>query len=276
MPERHRGNVGWLPISLVAVAVIVFFMMAGASGGIRLAVLYGPIFDDFAGPAGSPPDSAIWGYDVGGGGWGSNELQVYTDSTENAYLDGQGHLLIQARRTPSGYTSARLVTRGKAEFQYGTITARIQFPSGQGLVPAFWLLGSDIAAVDWPKCGEIDVMELPNVGTTYNSSLHGPLSTPQAGSRLAQASGPAGGDLTAGFHDYWVRRQPGEIRVGVDGVTHALFTPQSLPPGGQWVFDKPMFALLSVAVGGDWPGPPDESTPFPATMLVDWLRYTPE
>jgi beta-glucanase (GH16 family) len=233
----------------------------------------GSFFDNFIGPAGSPPNPQIWGYDLGGGGWGNNEQEVYTNSPNNVRLDGNGDLVIQAQRTPTGYTSARLVTRGKADIQYGTLMARIKFPSGQGIWPAFWMLGSNIDSVGWPAAGEIDMMELPDVGTTYNTALHGPWANGQPGFWTASTSGPAGTDLSTGFHNYWVTREPGLIMVGVDGYVRSVYTRSSIPAGAQWVFDAPSYALLNVAVGGNWPGPPSNSTPFPATMLVDWVSY---
>lgn len=187
--------IGRVPVSVFAVIVMLTTGLIAVDDDtrrIRLAATSGAVFDDFLGPAGSKPNAQIWDYDLGGGGWGNNELQVYTDSADNVRLDGQGNLLIQARRTGTGYTSARLVTRGKANIQYGTMMARIKFPAGQGLLPAFWMLGSDITSVGWPKSGEIDLMELPNVGTTYNTALHGPWTAPKTGFWSASTSGPAG------------------------------------------------------------------------------------
>jgi beta-glucanase (GH16 family) len=175
---------------------------------------------------------------------------------------------------------------------YGTVSARIQFPSGQGLLSQFWLLGADYAELGWPQCGqidtmgklcwpdtgEIDIMEIPNGGAAYQSTLHGPTVPPQP--RGWQAAVRAK-DLTPvpstdGFHDYWVHRTVDRIEFGIDGITTTVFTPENLPPDGQWVFNKPMYAVLNVTVGNEWTGPPDDSTPFPATMLVDSFRYTPE
>jgi beta-glucanase (GH16 family) len=216
-----------------------------------------------------------WNYEYGQPGIANHELQIYTDSTDNVRMDGQGHLVLEAHRTAEGYTSGRLSTRGKLDMMYGTVAARIKFPSGQGIWPAFWLLGSDIDSVGWPECGEIDIMELVNTGTTYNVSLHGP----PAGSDFADSDAVSAQgqieDLTTDFHTYWVTRQPGHITIGVDERVLGMFTPDSLPGYARWVFDHPMYAVLNVAVGGDWAGPPNESTPFPATMLVDWFRYTP-
>lgn len=237
------------------------------------------IVDNFDGPKGSPPDPRLWDYDLGP--WQDDGLQTYTNSPDNVRLDGEGHLVIQARPTPTGYTSARPVTRGKLEMLYGTLTARIKFPAGQGIWSAFWTLGTDFPTVGWPRSGEIDIMELVNNGDTYHVTLHGP----QGGTdyyggvkvtdEVVGTKGPTP-DLTQDFHEYWVQRRPDFIRIGVDNQTLATFTPESLPPGGQWVFNRPMYALLDVAVGGPWAGSPDTSTPWPATMLVDWFRYQPE
>jgi beta-glucanase (GH16 family) len=247
----------------------------------------GTVADDFGGVAGSAPDPALWGYHLGP--YRDHGLQTYTDSPDNVRLDGQGHLVIQARDTGDGYTSTRLVTQDKLAMQYGSIQARIKMPSGQGIWPAFWTLGTSYYPDEWlrwPACGEIDIMELVNNGSTYNVALHGPQgSTDYYGGAAASGQfvgtrGPISEvssitDLTDDFHDYWTIWREDHIVVGVDGTMLAEFTPASLPAGGQWVFNAPMYAILQIAVGGDWPGPPDESTPWPATMLVDSFRYTP-
>jgi beta-glucanase (GH16 family) len=236
------------------------------------------VFDDFDGPAGSLPSAELWDYDIGP--YQDAGLQTYTKRSENVRLDGDGHLVIQALRTSDGYTSARPMTRGKLDMLYGTVSARIKFPAGQGIWPAFWLLGSNVPEVGWPRSGEIDVMEIVNTGTTYHVTLHGPQGNTdyfggvEASGQVVGTSGPIA-DLTADFHTYWVDWQPKAITIGVDDTVLGDFTPSSLPPGAEWAFDHPMYALLNIAVGGPWPGPPDESTQFPATMLVDWFRYTP-
>lgn len=231
----------------------------------------GPILDEFSGPAGAAPNPSLWVAEVGASsekGWERGSVQTYTNSTENVRLDGQGHLIIEARKSGDAYTSARLVTRGKAEFGYGTITARIKFPAGQGIWPAFWMLGSNIDSVGWPQCGEVDVMELINTGTNYHVSLHGP------GADVVKTNSIP--DLTDDFHTYWVTRKQDSVTVGVDEGTLWSFSPSSLPPEAPWVFNGPMHVLLNIAVGGDWPGPPEDSTLFPKTMLVDWFRFDPE
>ena len=241
----------------------------------------GTIIDNFDGPAGSLPDPALWDFDLGP--WRDDGLQTYTLNPDNVRLDGDGHLVIQARPAPDGYTSARPVTRGKLTMQYGTISARIKFPPGPGIWPAFWLLGTNYHPDDpsaWPDCGEIDIMELVNNGDTFHVALHGPQGGTDyygggaASGKVVGARGPIP-DLTDDFHNYWLNWAPNSIVIGVDEQTLGSFTPESLPPGGKWVFNEPMYALLNIAVGGPWPGPPDASTPWPATMLVDQFTYTP-
>lgn len=231
----------------------------------------GALLDEFEGPAGSPPNPDYWVFDVGPSsvkGWEQGSVQTYTDSPQNVRLDGEGHLIIQARDDNGEYTSGRITTRGKINFGNGRISARIKFPAGQGLWPAFWMLGSNIEEVGWPESGEIDIMEIVNVGDKYNISLHGPRGD-------VSLRGPVN-DLTEGFHVYWADRTENSIKVGIDETTYGEFTPAVFPVGSKWVFnDSPNHVLLNVAVGGDWPGQPDDSTPFPATMMVDWFRFDP-
>jgi beta-glucanase (GH16 family) len=246
-----------------------------SSWGRATAMPPSAVFDDFVGPAGSPPNPGLWGYDVGSG-WGKGELQTYTNSTNNVYLDGQGHLVIAAQKSGDSYTSGRLVTRGRLAMTYGTMSASIKLPAGQGIWPAFWMLGTNIDTVGWPECGEIDLIEtFQSDPTQYHITLHGPSAEAPADGYQVQFSG-AITDLSQGFHTYWVTREPGRITAGIDSATLATFTPASMPPGGEWVFDnQPMYGLLDVAVGGGMPGLPDASTPFPAAMLVAGFRYTP-
>ncbi|MGV9825928.1 glycoside hydrolase family 16 protein [Gordonia sp. NPDC003429] len=229
------------------------------------------MLDDFSGTAGAAPKSSLWNYDVGGGGWGNGEWQTYTSARANSRLNGSGQLIIEARSDGSQITSARLRTSGKFEFTYGTLEARIKMPAGAGLHPAFWLMGSDIGTVGWPRCGEIDIIETVNSAVTWHTALHGPTTT--AAHWQAQQQGIAA--LANSYHVYGVRRSPGSVSMTVDGKTVSTFTQASLPAGAQWVFDKPMFALLNLAVGGTWPGAPNSTTPNPSQMLVDWTRYTP-
>ena len=230
--------------------------------------------DNFTGAAGTRPNSAIWGYHLGAGGDGG-QLEAFTDSTKNASLDGTGNLAITAIREPIqvpgfgtfNYSSAFLTTQGKLDFTYGTIAASIKMPVQQGLTSAFWALGSDIQAVGWPTGGEIDIVELANNGTYGGSTLHGP------GGYALPVQTPV--DIKTGYHTFWMHWEHNLIVTGVDNTTLAVYTPDSLSPGTPWTFnDRSMFAILSLHVGGPY-GTPDSSTVLPASMLVDWLSYSP-
>lgn len=228
---------------------------------------------EFDGPAGSPPDG-IWRIATGGGGWGNNESQVYTDHPDNVGLDGNGHLALTARRSTDGQiTSARIDTNGSIAFTFGRAEARIALPAGAGLHPAFWLLGANLDQVGWPAAGEIDVIETLNQVTEWHSTVHAPQTGTERGQQMS-ATGPVPFPLAGVFRTYWVERTPGRIVTGVDDTTLLTVTPLNLEEGAAWVFDAPFHLLLNLAVGGDWPGPADESTPFPATMLIDWVRVT--
>jgi beta-glucanase (GH16 family) len=262
---------------LLALAVIGLLLSAstGLYGPVSASAPSAAFFDDFLGPAGAPPDPEHWDYDLGP--W-PKQLQTYTTSSGNVRLDGAGNLMIEARKADDGaITSGRLVTRGKLDMMYGTLSARIKAPSGQGISPAFWLIGSDTATTGWPDAGEIDVFEMPNVGTYSYTTIHGPwIGTPPAEKPdyKVWTEGPTD-DLSAGFHTFWLCRSPYTIVIGMDNRTLATFTPDSLTPQQRWVFERPMYAILNVAVADPWAGPPDDTTPWPATMLVDWIRWVP-
>ena len=242
--------------------------------------------DEFNGTDGSSPDASKWTYDtgVGGNGWGNNELETYTNRTKNAQIQG-GNLVITAVKEtyadPSdgvtrNYTSARLKTQGLFSQAYGRFEARIKIPAGQGMWPAFWMLGNDISSVGWPKCGEVDIME--NIGKEpgiVHGSLHSPSTIGQTSDSTALFSLPAGQKFADDFHLYAAEWEPGTIRFYVDSTLYATFNSSQWPAGGAWVFDHPFFIILNVAVGGSWPGSPDNSTVFPQQMLVDYIRvYT--
>jgi beta-glucanase (GH16 family) len=230
--------------------------------------------DEFDAPAGSAVDGSKWKYDVGGNGWGNDQLEYDTEGTDNAVQDGAGNLVITARPGSGDdscwngacqYTSARLDTGGRFSVKYGELQARIQIPCGKGLWPAFWALGSNVDSVGWPASGEIDMME--NVGgepTTIHGSLHGP------GYQLTGASENSASYCQA-FHLYAATWSSSGISFQVDGQTYASFTPASTN-GNPWVFDQSFFLILNLAVGGSWPGDPDSSTQFPAQMKVDYVR----
>lgn len=234
--------------------------------------------DEFDGPAGSPPDPAIWKPEVGGHGWGNRELQFYTDG-ENASLDGTGSLAIVVRRSDPRlrgeryggcqYTSARLISKDRVAFRYGVVQARIRLPGGRGIWPAFWMLGQDLDQAGWPQCGEIDVME--NFGTdpaVVQGTVHGP---GYSGARGIAATCQAGLNLCDDFHLYSVAWEPDRIRWYLDGRNYATVTPGDLR-GHRWVFDHDFFLLVNVAVGGVASVRPDTSTVFPQRMLVDYIR----
>ena len=229
--------------------------------------------DEFSQSDGSKPDSAKWSYDIGGTGWGNNELQYYTDRTENARIEG-GNLVIEARAENFGgrnHTSARLLTRNKASWTYGRMEARIRIPRWKGIWPAFWMLGANIGSVNWPNCGEIDIME--NIGSlpsTLYGTVHGPGYSGAGG--ISGNTVLAGAALADDFHVYAVEWEENRIRWFLDGQAYFTVTPASLPNGSQWVFNQPQFILLNLAVGGNWPGNPDGNTTFPQRMTIDYVR----
>jgi len=229
--------------------------------------------DDFKGPAGTAPDATKWTYDLGGGGWGNQELEIYTNQPTNVFQDGSGNLVIKAVRMPDGsYTSARLKTQGRFAIQYGRIEARIRIPYGQGLWPAFWMLGDNISSVGWPDCGEVDIME--NIGKEpliVHGTLHGPGYSGDS-PLTAKFELPAAQRFADDYHVYGVEWSPDIMVFLVDGHRYYTVTPSNLPVGTKWVFDHPFFLLLNVAVGGSWPGNPDSTTVFPQMMLVDWVQ----
>jgi beta-glucanase (GH16 family) len=240
--------------------------------------------DEFNGADGTSPDPSKWNYDTGGNGWGNNELECYTNLTQNAQMKG-GNLVITAMRQPAyacsdgttrDYTSARLKTEGLFNQAYGRFEARIKIPKGQGMWPAFWMLGNNNSSVSWPQCGEIDIME--NIGrepVVVHGSLHGPSTVSQTSDATSSFSLPGGQNFADDFHLYAVEWQPGTVSFFVDSNLYATFAQSQWPAGGTWVFDHPFFIILNVAVGGTWPGSPDNSTVFPQQMLVDYVRvYT--
>ena len=234
--------------------------------------------DEFDGPDGSAPDPKKWTVETGEGTWQNSELEYYTARQANVRVE-KGNLIIEALREkftgPEGatreYTSARLKTDKLFTQKYGKFEARIRIPHGQGMWPAFWMLGDDISAAGWPACGEIDIME--NIGrepATIYGTIHGPgySGDKSLGAPYAIPAGKFADD----FHVFAVEWEPKEIRFYVDGHLYETRTPADLPAGTRWVYDHPFFLILNVAVGGKWPGNPDASTKFPQQMLVDYVR----
>lgn len=234
--------------------------------------------DEFDGPTGAAVDPTKWTPNVGGSGWGNHELEYYTASSSNAYQSG-GSLVIKAIKehytgsdnVTREYTSARLITKNKFAPLYGRFEARIKIPYGQGFWPAFWLLGSNIDALHWPACGEIDIME--NIGkepSTIHGTIHGPgySGSGGLGASYVLANNQRFADS---FHTFAVEWEPQVLRFYCDGILYKTRTPGDIP-GKTWVFDHPFFIILNLAVGGDWPGSPDATTVFPQTMIVDYVR----
>ncbi len=247
-----------------------------ASGNTNWTLVWA---DEFNGPNGSTVDPKNWTFEIGGNGFGNDELEYYTDRPKNAVVEN-GNLVIHALKeqytgqdgVTRDYTSARLKTQGKFSQRYGRFEARIKIPYGQGLWPAFWMLGDDITTAGWPDCGEIDMME--NIGkepATAHGSIHGPGYSGSEGIE-ARTSLQAPQRLADNFHVYAAEWEPRVIRFYLDDQLYVTRTPADLPRGRKWVFDHPFFLLLNVAVGGGWPGNPDATTTFPQTMLVDYVR----
>ncbi|MER5636733.1 glycoside hydrolase family 16 protein [Kitasatospora sp. NPDC002227] len=235
--------------------------------------------DEFNGATGAAPDPKRWRHVLDGQGHGNNELEYYTADPANAALDGAGHLQITARPAdpaagltcwygPCQYTSARLDTDGLfSAAAPGRFEARMKLPCGTGLWPAFWALGTRTDQIGWPDGGEIDVMEnLGNETGTVHSALHGP-----GGFQDVSAySLPGSRQFCDDYHVFAVDRQVDRLSFSVDGkVRHTVLQSQA---GWRWVFDEPFFLVLNLAVGGDWPGPPDDTTVFPAVLSVDYVR----
>jgi beta-glucanase (GH16 family) len=239
--------------------------------------------DEFNGTNGSAVDSSKWTSETGGGGWGNNELEYYTSRLQNAWQqDGKLVIKVEAEKhtgadgVSRNYTSARLKTLGKFSQTYGRFEARMKIPRGQGIWPAFWMLGNDIDQPGWPDCGEIDIME--NIGkepSVVHGTIHGP-GYSGAGGIGSSFSLPGNPSFADDFHIFAVEWEPNVIRFYVDDHLYATRTPADLPKGAKWVYDHPFFILLNVAVGGEWPGNPDATSIFPQAMLVDYVRvYEP-
>ena len=292
--------------------VIVAFAMTAGSGAAYEQDWGKPVWSDEFNSSvrGAPPDASNWNYEVGGDGWGNHELEIYCAAgaggtatasevaapavcnveQPNAFQDGKGHLIIRALRVsaepaPTGtWTSARMKSVGLREFQYGRMESCMKLPVGAGLWPAFWMMGT---GARWPAGGELDIME--NISATGGSenrlgptkvegTIHGPSTSPSGHFSLTQVDTlPVGGrvdDSTPGCHVYGAIWSPFMIQIYVDDWRKPYFirTAADVPADGRWVFNAPFYFLLNLAVGGDWPGPPDVATPSPADVVVDYVR----
>lgn len=252
--------------------------------------------DEFTNTSGAPaqPNPAVWTYDTGNSGFGNSELENYcawgsstspcSTTSPSEFVGTDGYLHIEAQQpSPGAYTSARLKTQGLFSFQYGRFEVRAMVPEAQGFWPAAWLLGNNISNVNWPACGEQDVLERVNAALSPDwneGSVHGTGFT--GGSGLGTQYPFPGGQTAAQWHTYGMIWSPGSVQYYIDApsTVYATYTPSSLTPlndGAVWPFDdgQSNFIILNLAIGGSWPGPPDSSTPFPSEMLVDYVRiYT--
>ncbi len=231
--------------------------------------------DEFDGPEGAPPNPAIWTYDIGGDGWGNNQLEFNTDRPENVSLDGEGHLRIVARAESymgNDYTSGRIKTQGLFEQKHGRFEARIKLPEGQGFWPAFWMLGSNIDEVPWPGCGEIDILEHQGLRPErVFASLHGP-GYSGANPISGDFSLPDGESFADDFHVFAVDWDPSRITFSVDDEVYHAVNSTEVRIFGDWVFNQDFFVILNLAVGGNLGGPVGPDTVFPSQMLIDYVR----
>ncbi|MFI5909967.1 ricin-type beta-trefoil lectin domain protein [Dactylosporangium sp. NPDC051541] len=259
--------------ALMATIAATGLIVAAAPTAAQAAVVWN---EDFSGASGQGVDASKWNFDTGGGGFGNSELEYYNSGTSNVFQDGQGHLVIEARRESGGrtcwygtcqWTSGRIQTAGKFTQQYGHIEARIQVPKGNGLWPAFWMLGGG----NWPNDGEIDIME--NVGRDPNTvygTIHGP---GYSGGNAVGGTRNIGQPLGNAYHTFAVDWSPNLIIWTIDGSEYFRATPASTR-GNPWVYDHPFFIILNLAVGGPFPGSPDGSTPSVNRMLVDYVHVS--
>ncbi|MEO1011036.1 MAG: glycoside hydrolase family 16 protein [Bacteroidota bacterium] len=229
------------------------------------------------------PDPQKWAFDIGDGsaegipGWGNEELQYYTDRTENVTVQN-GFLLITAQEenfNGSSYTSARLKTEGILEQAYGRFEARMRLPFGQGYWPAFWLLGNNCDENPWPACGEIDIMEyVGDEPTVVLGSVHGPGYS--GGDAISKDFELENDRFDTGFHVFGIEWTPEYINYYVDDTLYQTLTPEDIAEEtddeGEWIFDRPFYIVLNLAIGGELPGSPNSETIFPQTMLVDYVR----
>lgn len=219
------------------------------------------------------PNNTIWTYNLGTGnnGWGNSELQYYTDNSKNVTVK-DGMLQITAIKEDfngAQYTSARLLTKGLFEKKYGRFEARIKLPYGQGLWPAFWLLGADSDTNTWPQCGEIDIMEFKGQEpTTVHGTVHGPGYS--GGNPITKSYSLVNSRFDTDFHIFGIEWGENYINFYVDNVLYNQITPNKVT--GKWVYDHPFYIILNLAVGGNYVGSPNAETVFPQTMYVDYVR----
>jgi beta-glucanase (GH16 family) len=272
----------------IAAAAVVSMIGGPAEAAAKKPVLKLLWHQEFSGKAGQTPNSSVFNYDLGGGGWGNLEHEAYVD--DHAKTDGskQGNLVLSATRytpdpgglsytcpinTPDSaceFLSSRLQTSGNVAFQYGEISARIKVPSGDGVWPAFWLLGNDSSTNQWPNCGEIDIMETR--GDQYKTTIFGTAHGPgYSGENGIVNSTNTKSTTAAGYHIFSVIWVKNKIQWLVDDKVYHTVTPSMT--GRNYVFNKPFFMILNLAMGGNFVGGPVDPTLQSASMSVDWIRY---
>jgi len=282
-----RTTLLWVQLLLAVLTIAVHRDAAGVASRATWRLVWQ---DEFDGPAGTAPDAGRWRFETGDGcasgncGWGNNEREYYTADRANVALTGDGSLAITARVAPAGlrcyygacrYTSAKLSTRGLYEPSYGRVEARIRLPRGQGLWPAFWMLGSGFPALPWPACGEIDIMEFRGSRPgEMSSAMHGPGYS--GDTPFVHRFGWPEVALSSDFHRYAAEWEPGQVRFYVDDVLHYTVNRSATSTLGEWAFDHPFYIILNLAVGGHFDRDPESDAIFPATLLVDYVRaYSP-
>jgi beta-glucanase (GH16 family) len=272
-----KANQSMLSNSLVIIALSVSILSCTNDDSAFIERNYQLVWEDnFTGQAGTSPDASKWTYDIGVGpgndGWGNQELEYYTNRPENVSLDGSGNLAITARKENylgRNYTSARIKTKDLFSQKYGRFEARIKMPWGQGLWPAFWMLGANIDEVGWPQCGEIDIMEYRGQQPLIvHGSLHGPGYS--GGNAITKSFGLTDSRFDVDFHVFAIEWGEDYIDYFVDDNLYQRIKPEDV--AGQWVYDQPFFMILNVAVGGNYVGAPSPQTQFPQTMLVDYVK----
>lgn len=219
---------------------------------------------------GNKLDESVWNYELGDGcpnlcGWGNNERQIYTK--ENHHFE-DGNLIITAKKEGETYSSTRITTQGKQEFQYGRMEARASLPVGQGIWPAFWMLGTDIGQVGWPACGEIDILEYVGrePGEIF-TTLHTPSNHGDNGSSK-KTKFPG---IEKGFHTYAVEWSPEKMDFFVDEQHVFTYNPEP-KNAATWPFDQPFYFIINMAIGGNFGGPEVDDTIFPQEFKVDYVR----
>jgi len=270
----------------LAIACVVFLGCANDESTPVGAQKLNLVFEDeFNGESGATINPDNWNFEIGNGsnGWGNNELQYYTDRPENVSLDGDGNMVLTARRESFQgfpFTSARITTKGKVEQQYGRFEARIKMPGGRGVWPAFWMLGNAIETtpdddpntIPWPFVGEIDITELrgqePNITI---GSVHGPGYS--GGNAISGSYAIEDERFDGDFHEYAIEWTEDTIEYYIDGIRFNIIIKEDVPDNAEWVFnERPFFMILNIAVGGNFVGFPVDDTPLPQTMVVDYVR----